>query len=236
MGYKVIENDDKWWMEKWTRDRRPENIPHSFRCLCIGRPHSGKGVLAKNLVLHQRPSFTRVVIWSISPESTVEWEDLRPCEIVSSCPEPESFEREVLIEEGEEGYVEGKDKMRPEKSCFIVDDVDLKGVSKTDHQNLHKILKFASSHNSVSVILTAQDCFGIPPLYRRLFNCLALWKIGDLDSCVNVARKFGMKKEDLLELFETVLGDDYHAFLFFDDTIGSPYPLRKNLNTVLTRE
>ena len=55
-----ITNADKKWHERWYPGRNMLNIPHPFRCCCLGPPNVGKTTIIKNLIIRQHPPFEEV--------------------------------------------------------------------------------------------------------------------------------------------------------------------------------
>ena len=75
--------------------------------------------------------------------------------------------------------------------------------------------------------MCSQDPFNVPPIVRRCSNLFILWKSNDLDSMANVARKTGLKSNDLKNIFDKLLPDSKDS-LWIDTSTNTPYPLRKN--------
>ena len=90
-----------------------------------------------------------------------------------------------------------------------------------------------STHKNISVCLTAQDAFNIPPIVRRCANLWVLWRMDDQDDVAAVSRKMGMPGAKLMALFRTHLRD-FHDSLWVDKTYKSPAPLRKNAVELLS--
>jgi hypothetical protein len=88
------------------------------------------------------------------------------------------------------------------KTLVILEDLEFKGMSKQQKQNLDRLFGYVSTHKNISVALCAQDAFNVPPCVRRCANLFVLWKCPDMDSMSLVARKAGLTGKKLSQLFE----------------------------------
>lgn len=208
--------DKKNFQECWTDKRMKDlcNFPHSFRMCLIAKPGAGKTNLIMNILLHQKPEFERIIIWSPSELST-EYKDLE-YEYFDHCPS----EMELLEELDMETNM-------PCKQIVIVEDIDLQSINKTDQINLIKLLKHYSSHFNTSVILVAHDLTQVPPIIRNFFNIFVLWKLSNI-TCRILGARFNIDNLTFFNMFRTECLD-YHDCLCIDDTINSPCKYRKNI-------
>ena len=108
-------------------------------------------------------------------------------------------------------------------------------MDKIQKSNLDRLFGFVSTHKNISVALTSQDPFNVPPIVRRCSNLWVLWRGPDLDAMSVVARKTGMKASVFLKLFDELMPDEIDA-LWLDLTKASPYPMRKNGFTLITED
>ena len=83
--------------------------------------------------------------------------------------------------------------------------------------------------------MCAQDAFNIPPIVRRCSNLWVMWKCPDLDAMSAVSRKSGMSSKNFNSIFNQLMCDT-HDSLWIDMTSKSPYPLRKNGYTQITKK
>lgn len=203
----ILPNADKAFHEKWYPGRDELNIPHPYRLICFGPPNSGKTMVLKNLILRADPPFERIYLIHCDVSYSREWDDIN-VEKLHEIPAPSDWEGDV-------------------KSLVIMDDVQVKELGKQEKKNLDRLFGFVSTHKNISVCLTAQDCFQVPPNVRRCCNFFILWQSHDLDSLATVSRKSGLKSEELNTIFSTLFKNK-HESLWIDMTSGSPYPLRKN--------
>ena len=210
----ALPNEDKKFHEKWYKGRNMINIPHPFRSVCLGPPNCGKGTIAKNLLLRAKPAFEEVFVIHCDPDFTKEWDDVDAV-MMSEIPAPEEWEGQV-------------------KTLVILDDLEFKGMDKTQKRNLDRLFGFVSTHKNISIILCAQDTFNVPPIVRRCSNLWILWKMNDMDSLAQTARKSGMKASNFNSIFNELMCNN-HDSLWIDSTNKSPYPLRKNGFTLIKK-
>lgn len=203
-----ISNADKFFHEKWYTNRGPLNIPHPYRCVCLGPPNSGKSTIVKHLIMHANPEFEEVYIVHCDPENTAEYDDLGDdVEITDTIPEPDRWNADV-------------------KSLVVLDDLEYKGMSKQQLHCLDRLFGYVSTHKNKSVVLCSQDPFNVPPCVRRMSNLWVLWKQNDLDALSTVARKTGMSTRKFRDLF--ALCQKPHDSIWIDMTDHSPMKLRLN--------
>lgn len=208
----IIENPDKTWHEKWTKNRNILNFPHPFRAVLFGPPNKGKTMVMKNILLRAKPQFKEIFVIHADPDFTKEYDDI-DAEMLDEIPPLQEWEGKV-------------------KTLVIVDDIDLSQLNKDQKKNLNRLFGNVSTHKNISVMLTSQDPFNVPPSVRRMSNLFVLWKSKDMDSLAQIARKSGVSSEDMKNLFNTVLKGDKDS-LWLDNTSGTPYPMRKNGFTIL---
>jgi hypothetical protein len=207
--------DKEGWYERWKPGRDPLNIIHPFRMVLLGPPGSGKTCSLKNVVIRCKPAFERIICVHCAPDSTREYEDI-DAEMVGEIPQPEEFDGE-------------------EKTFVILDDVDLTAMDKIQKGALDRLFGYVSTHCNVSVCLTSQEAFGIPPIVRRCSNFYVIWRISDADSLKAIGRKVGFKSADFQHIFDKYLREPKSS-LWIDLTEHSPFPLRLNGYELLERK
>ena len=211
----ALPNLDKAFHEKWTKGRNMLNIPHPFRAVALGPPNCGKGTVVKNLLLRADPPFEEIFCIHCDPDFTQEWDDV-DTQMLKDIPAPDEWEGE-------------------KKTLVILDDLEFKGMNKTQRRNLDRLYGFVSTHKNISCILCSQDAFNVPPIVRRCSNLWVLWRCPDLDAMAVCARKTGMKSGSFNSIFnQLMLGP--HDSLWLDMTSKSPYPKRKNGFTLITKK
>ena len=205
----AIPNADKQNHEKWFPGRKILNFPHPYRGVLLGPPHTGKSTTMKHIVMHAYPEFEEVIIIHCDGDYTNEYKDLGDqVQMLDRIPDPQEWEGQV-------------------KTLVLIDDIEFKVLSKQQKSNLNRLFGYVSTHKNISVLLSAQDPFNVPPCVRRCSNLFVLYKCVDTDSLSTLSRKVGFDAKVLNHLFRTVLpvhGDS----LWIDLTIRSPCPYRKN--------
>ncbi len=207
----IIPNADKKFYERWRPKRDPLDIIHPFRACMMGKPHVGKTMCIKNILLRCDPPFNRIIVIHGLGESTREYDDIQAEMICSEIP-PMEFFQEVDC-----------------KTLVILDDINFKSLSKEDSHVLNRLYGTLSSHKQISVINATQDMFQLPPIVRRCSNFFVLWEPMESDGLSNMARKVGMKVDHLNNLFKTFCQKDKdHDSVWIDKTHNTPFPLRIN--------
>jgi len=152
-------------------------------CIISGNVNCGKTSLLKNLLVHKNPPYERIVVYSPLGEATSEYSDVIDCELLDYIPDFEFFDRDI-------------------RNCFIVEDVDTKtGLSKDERYKLGRFFGVYASHNNIDVYVISQNVYDLLPQIRRLANIVFLFKNNDLECMRSVARKFGLKVDDLKNIF-----------------------------------
>jgi hypothetical protein len=190
------------------------NFPHPFRMLLLAPPNTGKTTIMKNILMRCEPPFQRVIVIHCDSENTKEYDDIDAI-YLDDIPAPNEFD--------EEG-----------KTLVILEDLNLKEMSKQQRMCLDRLVGYVSTHKNVSVCITQQDFYSAPPIARKLCNIILLGKIRDRDQLGTVARKAGIEADEFKEAMKLL--KDRHDTLCIDMTADSPYPLRKNLFEVLKRK
>ena len=205
--YPIPCSDKEGWTENWFQGRNMLNIPHPWRFLGIARPSSGKSTVIKNIILRSKPKFKEILVYSFEKEATNEYDDIGAT-MLDAFPSAKGWDRK-------------------NKRLLIIEDVNLKGMSKENRANLNRLMGFTSSHCNLSVAITAQSPFDVDPPTRRMSSIICLWKNHDLHSLYQMASRTGLKKQHVEFIFLYLIKGN-HSFLMIDLTNGSPYPYRIN--------
>jgi ABC-type cobalamin/Fe3+-siderophores transport system ATPase subunit len=212
-----LPNPDKQFHEKWYKGRNMLNIPHPFRCVCLGPPNVGKTTIVKNLLLRANPQFEEVIVIHCDSGYTKEYDDIGDnFELLDEIPAPEDWE----------GLI---------KTLVVLDDLEFKGMSKIQRRNLNRLFGYVSTHKNVSCILCSQDPFNVPPIVRRCSNLWILWKNQDMDAMATCARKTGLKSNNFNNIFKQLMPESKDS-LWIDTTDHTPYKLRKNGYTIIKKK
>lgn len=212
-----LPNPDKNFHEKWYKGRNMLNIPHPFRCVCLGPPNVGKTTIVKNLLLRAKPEFEEVVVIHCDSGYTKEYDDIgENVEILNEIPAPNDWEGQV-------------------KTLVVLDDLEFKGMSKDQKRNLDRLFGYVSTHKNISCILCSQDAFNVPPIVRRCSNLWVLWRCPDLDAMATCARKTGLKANNFNSIFNQLMMNPKDS-LWIDTTDHTPYKMRKNGYTIIEKQ
>lgn len=214
---KNIEKDKGNWMETWSKPkhRSPGHIIHPFRLLALGGVGRGKTNSCKNIFLrHQSSSkkFKRLYVITCSEDSR-EWDDCEPNAVLTDIPDLELFDG-------------------TEKTCVILDDYETMKISKDQLRKLSTLMRFISSHRNVSCILSYQSFFDSVPICRKVANCFMIYKPNSRQELDCIANRVGIDNSKMKYLFKHIITGTYDHLLV-DKTIGTPYPLRKNIYEIL---
>ncbi len=90
---------------------------------------------------------------------------------------------------------------------------------------MNKLVRYGSSHKNLTLYFTHQNFFSLPILVRKLCNVFIIWKPGELKM---IAKRAGMKAEELEYIFENICTDYRHS-LCIDLPFKTPEILRKNI-------
>ena len=212
----IIKNADKDsgnWMESWAKpkNRNPAHIPHPFRLLALGRPGRGKTNMMKNIFLRHQSSakkFKRLYVVCCDITSR-EWLDCEPTEVIDTLPEPEEFDGS-------------------EKTMVVIDDYEHERASTEEKRKLSTLMRFVSTHKNLSVMVGYQSFFDCPSICRKTANCFMIYKPISKLELTTISNRVGIDKDVVKDLFKKRCSGN-HDHLFVDKTIGTPYPLRKNI-------
>jgi len=218
-------NDDKLIQESWNDPGRARDLakfPIPFRMLIIAGPGAGKTNLCKNLVAHILPDELYVI--HEDADSTAEWDDADPTEILPDAP-PLDFWTELRDRDLKDG--------KPKRRLAVIDDLEFTGSKKKDREkNIAILMRYASTHCSLGVILCHQSFFDLPPLVKKMSNVFVIFKPRARTEMTTIEDRIGLPKGDLADLFNTIATRPRDS-ICADFTVGTPAPLRLNIWTPL---
>lgn len=207
-----IENVDKKFHETWEPNRNLCDFPHPYRCVILGKVGMGKSTLAKNIFLRTQAGpypFKKLIVIHGSKD-TKEFDELEPTMILNDIPHPDDLSQNT------------------EKSCIIIDDFEFSKLPKEALKNLSSIFRYVSSHHNFSIIVCYQSFFDVPPIIKKCANVFVLYKPNDTDELKTIARRVGMKKEMMIDLWDQLLTKKRDT-LCLDLSENTPAPYRRNL-------
>lgn len=216
----VFDNPDKSNHERWSDKRALAAIPHPFRGIACGPPNSGKTSLICNLIAWSDPPFDRVIVSSVDPEAR-EWQRL--------CDDVEVHDASTY------GPVPDFRDLDPDqKTLIVLEDLPLTGLRGESAELLDRLYGHGSTHRNTSVIATSQDLYRLPLCCRRNANLFFLWRQPDISSLKTIAERVGLRKADMIDLFDLCVKKTDSICLDMSDS--SPAPIRLNLTRPITIE
>ena len=113
------------------------------------------------------------------------------------------------------------------KNLLIIEDIDYKNMNRNTKSILDRHMGTNSTHKNISIRMTCQDSFSIPPSIRRMCSVLCLWKGHDLNALTIMSNRFGIKTKDLKYFFEKI-ATGKHDFIVIDTHREGKFRIRKN--------
>ena len=220
-------SSDKLLNEVWTPGRDLANFPSPFRMLLLGGPGSGKTMLIKNLVVHQKPWFDEIYVIHEDALATREYEIMEPTAMLEDVPALDFWD-DLPTEQKDEAT----GLMRPVKRLCIVDDLEYTRAHRDRLKNLAILFRYASSHKGISICLAHQSYFDVPILVKKVSNVFVLWRPRAVNELTLIANRCGLEKAELTELFNKYCRDARDS-ITIDFTRNSPATMRVNLWTVI---
>lgn len=207
-------NDKKSWHERWKAGDDLLQFPHPFRATLTGPPNSGKSTTVMNILIRAEPKWDRIIIvYPGGQQGTTEYDSLGSgVEYMIQIPAPDMFPTPSKQTAADR-----------KKTLVVIDDFELKELSKNNRKNLDRLIGHVSTHRNVSVILCAQEYFNVPSIARRCSNVHVFWRPRDHNNLAMMSSRVG---EDLESLFQFC--NTSKCSIWVDQTSGSPAPLRLN--------
>ena len=160
----ALPNPDKKKHEKYKKGDNPIRFPKPFKLSIIGKPNSGKSLMAIHVILaHQakNPKFDEIHIIH-GCNTSKEYDRLEPTSIRASIPSYEEFD--------------------PSKRTLLVfDDTDYTMVKPDELTRISELVRFGSSHCNISCIFLTQCFFRMPKIIKDCSNVFIVYKPHDLD-------------------------------------------------------
>jgi hypothetical protein len=205
-----IPNPDKKNHEHWYPKRNLANLPRPFRALFVGSVNSSKTNTAKNLVLRAFPRFENIILihCNYGEGGSKEWDDIGITDQFEEIPDRDYFNQ-----------LEGR-------TLVILEDVEF----QEKDPSLSLLFRHLSTHfvDTLSVMLLYQDFIKVPKIARRLASQFIMWKLPDQIQMNMVEKRVGMKKGELIHMFDTLCKERRDSIMI-DLSDNSPAPLRLNV-------
>jgi hypothetical protein len=185
--------------------RNLANFIRPWRMVLCGGVSRGKSATLKNIILRQRPHFKKIVLLHTDVNST-EWDDLDLDEKLDDIPDLDYWELD--------GH-----------TLLIIEDMDL----NPKDVRLSQLMRYVSSHKSVSIACLFQQITAIPTVVRRNANIFVLFDPKpDLVNTRLIEARCGLGKGELTYLFKHV-ATNFHDSICLDLTNESRAPMRLNI-------
>ena len=192
----ALKNPDKELHEKTAANDDPLNLLHPSRVLLAGKPNSGKTAVVLALIARKQPVFERIVLYHSDP-NTKEYYGV-DFETVTEVPKIDTWDGSL-------------------RNCLVVDDVDLDGLGRDAASRLDRTLGYASTHSSLTVLVTCQNLAQIPIRVRRMMNVFAVWTPTDKDAVYKLGRATSTPLDDMRQLLQVVDDTDSpYSFMLID--------------------
>lgn len=212
----AIPNVDKKHNEEWTRKRLSRDIgnwPNPNRFIITGQPGAGKSTLCKNLILHQKPPFERVVLIHADAYKTKEYDDLGVSIKLDEIPPVEYFAFEG------EPY---------RKTAVIIDDLEFSCCSPERLRNIGALFRYVSTHKAISPYLMHQNFSDIPSIVRRMASVYICYPPRARYDLSLLENRVGVEKGTLAHLFKKYARKKTDS-ITVDCSNLSPYRYRLNV-------
>lgn len=221
---------DKGHEEHWYPGRDPMDLPKPIRAVFAGSPSCGKTRSILNVIL--RSNFHKIYVLHEDP-NTKEY-DACGATILAELP-PNSFWMGDSDSDSESSDSDDEEKKK-NPICLVVDDICYaERFNKVQAARLNRAVGFLSSHFNLSLLLSAQDFTEVPAIARRCCQYFAIWRPTCLDNLNTIGRRVGLNSAQMRDLFETHV-KEYEDCIFFDRSIRTPYPIRKNFWTIIKHD
>lgn len=218
----LIKSKDKSLHERWYDGRNLGDWPCPSRIILIGRPDSGKSTLISNIILKARPPYKKIFL---SHPTLIKNDD------------DEDDTDDVVEEYKHIDYIPLAELPHPKyfdngcsKQLYVLDDCDLKNLSREQAKFLGKIVSYSSTHYNLTVIISSQNPFSqLPPSLLRFSNVFCFFRYNDLSFIKTIFNRIGISKKNVDKLLNELSSYGTHDFLCVDYTLDSPCRFRKNI-------
>jgi AAA+ ATPase superfamily predicted ATPase len=221
---------DKVGNEKWTPDRSLINYPVPSRILICSKPSSGKTSLILNIILNAKPYYKKIYLMhqalknmDISPDG----DDGVDEEAEEAVSEYASIDYIPLYDIPSPNFFKDDDNV---KKLLVIDDIDLKHLSKQEKHNIGKILSYSSSHYNMTVIIALQDLFQQATVsIARFCNVFTVFPYADITYNRMLLNRMGISGKLSDKIINELKEYRIHDNITIDYTENSPARYRKNI-------
>ena len=160
MDIRIYDSNDKLNHDKNSREHLLQ-FGKPFSALIIGCSNCGKTNLIKNII--DQNDFKIVYLMHGDPES-LDYDDIP----------------HIKYEIGED-YIDRFREFSEIPKCLIIDDIDFRNLSKTSQNWFYKMVTYTRTHCNLSILSSCQDAIYYPPILRRTFPIIIVYKYIELD-------------------------------------------------------
>jgi len=210
----AIENSDKINNEKWTKKRLRKDIgnwPNPQRFIISGPCGTGKSTMCKNLILHQKPAFKRIILIHADIHTT-EYDDLGVTTIMDELPTVDYFNFDG------EPWV---------KTAVILDDIEFSNIQPDRLRNIGSLFRYVSTHKGITLYLMHQDFSDVPKICRKNASVFICYEPRARLDLALIDNRTGLEKGTMRHLFKRYTRKPTDSICI--DCSGSPFKLRKNV-------
>ena len=228
MSLSLIPNADKKHHEVWHPDSDLASFPCPSRIVLCAKPNGGKTTVVLNLLLKANPPYKKIFLMHPSLRATgdTETDDDDVDEYSEEVPEYKHVDFSPLYDFPNPKFFDNDCK----KQDLLIDDIELKTLTKEQKKRFNKILSYSSTHYNLTVVLTSQDIFTqLPVCALRFCNVFFLWRYSDLNYQRMILNRMGISKKTIEKVLDEMSGYGVHDFLTVDTTLDTPQKFRKNL-------
>jgi hypothetical protein len=216
----VFENADKkrFKKEKWDDGLHedPSMFPCPSKLLILGGTGKGKSNTLMNLFVKVQMSkipYKELIV--VSPSTSSEWVKAEPTHLftdILDC-KPDLFDSGT-------------------KKLLVIDDFELTGLNVKQKKAMSELFRFVATHHNTSIWMSFQSFFDTPIMCRKLADVFILYKPNNKQEMRTIENRVGLDKGMLEVLFKEVANEAYDN-ICIDNTVGSPYKLRKNIYEII---
>lgn len=192
MDIKIFDCSDKTNHDKHNREHLLQ-FGKPFSCLIIGVSNCGKTNLIKNII--ENNEFKIIYVMHADPDSK-DYDDIP----------------HIKYEIGED-YIDRFREYSELPKCLIIDDVDFRNLNKKQQNWFYKMVTYTRAHCNLTIICSAQDAIYYPPIIRRTFPIIIVYKYIELEPLKKTQAYNVLSKKSLQYALSNLTKTDYDFVL-----------------------
>lgn len=167
-----------------------------FSILILGLSNCGKTNFIKNII--QQNDFSIIYVMHADPDSK-DYEDTP----------------HIKYEIGDD-YIERFRQFAHLPKLLIIDDIDFRNLKKIQQNWFYKMLTYTRTHTNLSICSTVQDGIYYPPLIRRTFPIIVIFKYIELNS-LHQSQAFNVLSKKLIKKVREKLMETDYDFIILNN-------------------